>query len=444
VSNLVSGCIILRDMVSIRQIFSAGQPVPEKYRRNFNHLYWDIAWWGLLNGSVLVFLAIYASRIGASTFQLGLLTASPALVNLLITFPAGTLLRRTPTQRAVRLSALITRLFYLLLIPLPLLFTAPARVWIIIAITLMMSIPGTFIAIIFNAFFAEVIPPGMRGQVAGTRNALFAATSMLTSLVVGLILTHTPFATGYMLVFAIGFAGAMMSTLHLFLIRVPPSPLQTPVLMMPQVKHELEEVNQAPLRSSRLSAIRLDVVKSPFGRVLLMMGLFQLAIFIISPIVPKYQVNVLELSDGTISLGSAVFWVVHFVGSLRTRNLASRIGFQRQTGYGIFFTAAALTVFAFSFENWIYIAHQVISGIGWALVSGAVVNYVLENVPVDDRAPYLAWYNLANNAAVLVSGLFAPMIAGWIGLFPLLMVAVGLRLLVGYVILRWGKAKTDA
>lgn len=425
-------------MFAIRRIFTGGMPVPEQYRRNFNHLYWDIAWWGLLNGSVLVFLAIYASRIGATTTQIGLLTASPALVNLLITFPAGTLLRRMPSQRAVRLSALATRLFYLLLIPLPLLFTAPTRIWIIIAITLVMNIPGTFIAIIFNGFFAEVVPPGMRGQVAGTRNALFAATSMLTSLVVGLILTHTPFATGYMLVFAIGFLGAMMSTVQVFLIRVPPAPLQTPVLMTQQVKQELEEASQASLRSSRLSAVRTDVIKGPFGRVLLLLGLFQVAIFIISPIVPKYQVDVLKLTDGTISLGAAVFWIVHFIGSLRSRNLAGRIGFQRQTGYGIFFTAAALTVFAISFENWIYLAHQVISGVGWALVSGGTVNYVLEKVPVDDRAPYLAWYNLANNAAVLFCGLCAPFIAGVIGLFPLLLVAVGLRLLVGYAILRWG------
>ena len=86
-------------MLAIHRLFRSPQPVPLEYRRNFLHLYLDIAWWGLLNGSVLVFLNIYASRLGASTFQLGLLTASPALVNLLLTFPAGTLTSKWTSEK---------------------------------------------------------------------------------------------------------------------------------------------------------------------------------------------------------------------------------------------------------------------------------------------------------------------------------------------------------
>ena len=83
-------------------------------------------------GSILVFLQIYASRLGATPFQLGLLTAAPAVVNLLFTFPAGSLTRKWSTAGAVCWSALLMRSFYFLLILLPVLFPAGTQIWLII------------------------------------------------------------------------------------------------------------------------------------------------------------------------------------------------------------------------------------------------------------------------------------------------------------------------
>ena len=54
--------------------------MPENLRGYAPHLYGDIAWYGLLAGSTIAFLAVYAARIGASAFQIGLLTAGPAAV----------------------------------------------------------------------------------------------------------------------------------------------------------------------------------------------------------------------------------------------------------------------------------------------------------------------------------------------------------------------------
>lgn len=58
--------------------------VPASLRRNFLHLYADIAWFGVLNGSALAFVAVFATRLGATGWQLGLLSAAPGLVTMLI------------------------------------------------------------------------------------------------------------------------------------------------------------------------------------------------------------------------------------------------------------------------------------------------------------------------------------------------------------------------
>ncbi|MFN7036594.1 MAG: MFS transporter [Bellilinea sp.] len=414
-----------------RRIFGPAQPVPVELRRNFLHLYLDIAWWGLLNGSILVFLGVYASRLGASTFQLGLLTASPALMNLLFTFPAGALMERKPVARLTRWSALLMRLFYFLLIPLPVLLPSNTQVWVILAITLLMNIPGTLIAIAFNAFFAEAVPPEWRGPVAGVRNALFSITTMLTALAVGLILDRTPFATGYQMVFAIGAVGAMMSAFHLWLVRLPDRPVSVTEAPSNGVNKELRAAEKAPLRALRLQALRLDVLGGAFGRLLLLIFVYQLGVYLIGPVVPNYQVNVLQLSDVTISQASALFWVAHFIGSLQSRRLSQRLGFQRMTGWGLIIVTITLVMFTYSFQPWIYLLHSLIGGIGWAWIAGGLINFVLERIPANDRPSHLAWFNLINNAAALLCGLLAPLIAGWIGMAATLLLAAALRLGVG-------------
>lgn len=399
-----------------------------------------------MNGSILVFLGIYASRIGASTFQIGLLTASPAMINLLFTFPYGTMLKRVPTAKATMISVIANRLFYLLLIPLPVLLPNSAQVWVILAITLIMNIPGTLTAIVFNAFFAEAVPIGWRGQVVGTRNALMAVTTMATSLVVGLILEKMPFYSGYQVVFAIGVLGAVMSAFHLWRVRLPeaPLPLRGPDPIMPQVRKDITAAARIFLRKSVFQSLRLDVFNGPFRSILVIIFLFQIGVALINPLVPIYQVQQLTLADLTISQGSALFWLTNFFGSLQTRQFSHRWGFKRMTGYGLVVVTGTLVMFTFSFHNWIYLLQQFIGGIGWALINTGLINYVLESVPVDDRASHLAWYNLATNAALLLCGLFAPLIAGWIGLAATLLLAAALRLLVGVLLIGKPEKNADA
>jgi len=82
----------------------------------------------------MAFIAVYAARLGATGFQISLLSAGPAVLNLLFSLPAGKWLEgRTLTQVSFQTAGL-TRLGYLFLIPLPLLILNTVQVWIIILI----------------------------------------------------------------------------------------------------------------------------------------------------------------------------------------------------------------------------------------------------------------------------------------------------------------------
>ncbi len=413
--------------LALKRFFGLTPDVPEHHRRNFLHFYLDIAFWGIFNGSIMVFLGIYLSRLGASPLQVGLLTSIPALANVTFTFPASGFARGRSVARIVPRAALITRLLYGLLIPLPLLLRdqTQSQIWIVLGVVMLVNIPGTVAMVLGNAFFAENVPDQYRGQVVGMRNALLAAVSMLTSFCVGLILKALPFGEGYLVIFALGFTGLMLSVTQLFLIK-PAADAQSVSPHPPA----------APGQLNRL--FRFDVLRGPFAVMLVVMFFFHIAIFLPAPVFPLYQVNQLKLSDQIISFGTSLFWVVHFLGSTQSGRLAGRYGFKALFGAGTIFTSLALVIFAVAYNPWVYLSHQLFSGTGWALIGGSQLNYLLAKIPPNDRPAYLAWFNMAVNVAMLICGLLASPVTGWLGLVGVMALAIVLRLLAGGAILRWG------
>jgi MFS family permease len=410
--------------LSVRRFFGFTTPIPPEHRKNFAHLYWDVAFWGILNGSVVNFLGVYCSRIGANPFQMGLLTAIPALMNVIVTMPATLLLVNKPMTRIVPRAALITRIFYLLLVPLPMLLAYDTQIWIILAIVLFQNISGAVAGTMGNAFLAETIPVEYRGQVIGTRSALVAMTTMVASIVVGQILNAMSLASGYQVVFFIGFLGSMASVYHLFKIQ--------PVAQ-PELPGQTDVTAPAPA-----SGIRLSIIKGPFRRVLLIMILLNVGIFLPQPIFPLYQVQVLHLSDQIISLAASIFSVIQFLISSQAGWLSRRLSFRKMTGIGMAIAAFSTLFFMYSYTTLVYFMCQLVGGIGWAIFNNGSVNYLLENVPADDRPPYLAWYNLAINGAVLLCGLLASQVVNGLGLMGALELTFGIRMVAALLAYKFG------
>ena len=397
-------------------------------------MYWDVAFWGLLNGSIVNFLGVYCSRIGASPVQMGLLTAVPALMNLIVTLPATMRLRGISATRIVPRAALITRLFYGLLVPLPLLLPHEMQIWVILGLAMLQNISGTIAATIGNGFLAENIPPEFRGQVVGNRNALVSMATMLTSLVVGQVLNAMSLESGYTVIFAIGFVGSLLSAYQLFQIRpvvkAAPDQAQSPVPTLPAPA-------QRGIRALGGST-RMEILRGPFGRLMLIMFMLNVGVFMLQPVFPLYQVNVLHLSDQTISLASALFGLVQFFVSTQGGRISHWLGFRRMTGVGIIIASISTLMFTLSFSPWLYFSTQFVGGMGWSIYGGGAINYLLENVPPDDRPAHLAWYNLVLNGAVLLCGLLAAQMVGVFGLFGGMVLGIAMRFLVGLLVLKFG------
>ena len=408
--------------------------VPQEYRQNFIHLYFDIAWFGILSGSAINFLNIYAARLGATGIQIGLLSAMPAVVSLILSMPAGNWLQTRSMGKAVFWSAVLSRLGYFLFIPLPWLFNNQGQIWALTVITLAMGIPMCSLNVGFNALFASAVPIEWRASVMGIRNMVQSLTFIIASIGTGYILNHLPFPMGYQVIFGIGFLSAAMSSFHLFFVRPHAQTIST------LVSSSLSPLNtgSANNRPDWHISLRLDIWQTRYRNILLVFLGFHIAQYLSLPLFSLYTVNVLHLTDANIGVGTALFYLTVLLGSTQLSVLERKVGHHKITGWGVVGMSVYPIAMALSRNPIHYYLLSIAGGFAWAMVAGAYANYLLEQIPEDDRPSHLAWYNVVLNAAVLIGSVAGPFLAGYIGLGVAMILFGSFRLLAGVAILKWG------
>ena len=420
-------------MVELQRIL-VNKDVPEKYRNNFLHLFLDIAWFGILSGSAINFLNIYVTRLGATPFQVGLLSATTAVVNLLFAIPAAHWLESRSIGKAVFWTSIFYRIGFLLWVPLPILFDASTQSWALISLALLMGIPLTALGVGFNVLFAASVPPAYRAYVAGRRNVLLSVTFMLTSLGCGILLDKVAYPTNYQIVFLIGAIGGGMSSLHLYFVR----PFKEDLAPATEPPQRMDLPAHKKASSSMLSLLRTDIWSTPFKITLLLFLGFHLAQYLALPLFPIYNVRNLQLTDENIGTGTAIFYFCVLLASTQLSQIVRRLGHKNVTGLGVAGMSFYPIALAFSTLVWQFYMVSAVGGLIWALVAGASANYLLEKIPENDRPSHLAWYTVILNFAVLAGSLAGPVISDSIGLVYALILAGILRLVAGLAILKRG------
>lgn len=416
-------------------------PTTPEQKHNFHNLFFDILWWGVLTGSTLSFLSLFLARLGATGPQLGLLTAGPALVSLVFSLPAGYWLRKLNSIKTTAYASLIARFGYLILALLPSFFPEHELVWMLLLVVLLASLPGTLVAISFNALFADLVPPEWRPWVVGRRNALLAFTIIATSLTCGYLLDHLPFPFNYQIVFAIGALGAGLSSYHLFQLK----PYPQPPLRSGQPLNDLGrstaalmgDVQRRPtglrylLRSSGRSLLRLDLLRGPFGILLLTYFFFYFSQYFPAPLFPLYLVNELRLSDGLLSIGNSVFYLTMLLASIYLHPLIRRFGTRRMLSFSTTSFAIYPLLVGLAYNPATVITAYILGGGVWGLTDGGLINNLMNKVPEDDRPAHMALHHLTLNVAILAGSLIGPLTAALTGLRWAVLISAGLRLSAG-------------
>jgi len=405
-------------------------------------------WWGVLAGSTIAFISVYLVRLGATTYHLGLLAAGPALVNLLISIPAGNWLKKQDLNKSTFLTSLLFRAGYLVLIFLPnLLPTAPSQIWTVIIIYLVTAIPGTALAISFNALFADLVEPDWRPYLVGRRNAVLALSITVTSLVVGTILEQVAFPLNYQIVFAIGLLGASLSSFHLYQLQPsgsPPVHVGQPIFDRGAM--DMQRNGDIPKRFFGLrfltrqtpgSWLRFDLLRGPFGYFLLAYLFFYTAQYTPISLFPVYFVQELGISDSVLSISGALFYLGMMVISLRLGHLSQKLGKPTLLSFGVM----SYAIFPLMISIWgnqiSVLAAHALGGIAWGFAGSSTLNNLMDKTPADDRPAYMALNHITLNIGILAGSFLGPSLGDLVGIRTAIFAGAIFRILSGILVRRW-------
>ena len=152
------------------------------------------------------YFAIFAITIlGATNYQIGLISSLPPLIALVMTIPAAILLNKAHAQKKlVATSVLLARLMFLLIVSLVYLPSKPLQGWIFLGIIAVMSIPNTVANIGWQTLISGMIHDSRHGDFFSDRNRLLTMVGLGSTLLIGITMKDASGSTGaYQILFAL-------------------------------------------------------------------------------------------------------------------------------------------------------------------------------------------------------------------------------------------------
>jgi MFS family permease len=316
-----------------------------------------------------------------------------------------------------------------------------------VVIYLLVALPGTLLAISFNAMFAEVVAPEYRGEVVGKRNALLAISMTASTLLSGYLLDQIAFPLNYQIVFVLGGVGALMSTYYIGRLQPVQSPLPSPLrsngfsvsASLVQFRNALQKLEKLPFGGGAAlrSLAHFELLRGRLGLFMAAYLLFYSFMYLGVPIFPLVTVDVLELSDGVISLGSGIFYAAMFLISLRLQKLALRFGHHALLAASAIMMGTYPLIMGVASGPYHYWTASLLGGLVYGVVSASLLNRLMEVVPEGQRAAGMSFHNLALNLGILAGSLAGPGLGEWLGLQDSMFAVAGLRLLAGLLMVFW-------
>ena len=416
-------------------------------RANFRHLYTEIFWYGIFFGTSLTFWGVYAARLGATPFQIGLLSSGPGLVNLIISLPAVLLLETGYPERGTFISSIFNRVLFTLLIFLPFLRSSELQIWLIVVIAFISALPGTILTMSANLMLAEVVPVDWRATVIGRRSALLSVSITGSILFSGLIFDKVVFPQSYQIIFGIGMIGAAVSSYHLSRViserrfHAEGNFQFLKKTIRSWIKNSIEYLQvgwQKIFKTKIEKLLRMDLLKGSFGTFIISYLIFYTICAFPIPIYILFLVQTIKVSDFVISIGNSIFYTAMILFSLLLARLSWLLGHHKVLVISGFLYILYPTVGGFAQDPLLFYIASFFGGAAWGLANGALINRLFERAPENDRPASMAFHNLALNLGTLVGVLIGSILPNYFGLRDALILSGGLRSVGGLILLFWG------
>ena len=387
--------------------------------RNISNLYAETTWFGILNGVASTFVSVYALRLGATTAQVGWLTALPALVNIIWLMPAARMIERQRRRLPLVLwSGFLQRLGYLMMAIMPFLVLT-GRVEALILINTLVTLPAAVINTAITAMIPDLTSPERRGQVVSVRWLLLSLTATAAALFGGKLLDLMPIPLNYQVLLGVGALLSLLGLYYLSRIRAPRTIVYDPATGTRQ---------RFSWQQLRGTVAGLAGQRS-FVRFTLASFVFYWGLYLPAALWSVLRVRDLGASDTWIGLiavvvdGSTIFGYFFW----------GKIVAKRGNRWVLLVTAVGVAVYAFLTAlvpsiGWM-IPTSILGGFTWAGCNLALFNVMLHVCPAERRPTYVAMYTALMNVTAFAAPMLGAGLASWIGIHIAFVISAGVRFL---------------
>lgn len=336
------------------------------------------------------YVPLFAMTIlGATNYQVGLISSIPPLITLLMTIPAALLLNKAVEQKKlVAFSVLLARLVFLMIIFVVFLPGSIAS-WILLALIAFMSIPNTTANMGWQALIGNIIEDERRARFFSDRNRMLTIIGLISTLTIGIVMRDaTGNATAYQILFIFALFFGLLEVYFL-------------------LRHEEGERVQ---KEEKKSAMNWSIFKDAgYVRFLIVALCFNFGWQMAWGLFNIYNVRYAEATIFWISMFNVGSMVAQIFSFPLWRKWSEKYGNMRVFVLVAFGMSTAPFLTAFS-TNYIYLTWMyALSGV---FVSGTVLilfNLLLENSPKENRTYCITSYNVL----LAIIAFIAPQIGIW-------------------------------
>ena len=368
-------------------------------KRNFRNVQLDGVGVSISNVSA-PYLPVFLTRLGATNFQVGLLSSLPGVTGLFLAIFVGRFLQ---TKRNIipwySLSRLLVILCYAVIGILTVLI---AQKYVIIAtliIWALATIPQTALAVAFNVVMNMVAGPDGRYALLSRRWAILGVTGVVGTFIVTRVIDLISFPLNYAIMFLVLSLGGFFSFYFANQIRLPD---QIP-----------PPVSSSSPREGLQNYFKLLQANPVFVSFSSKRFVYFSALVLVQPIMPLYLVRVVHATDGQIGTVTMMMTLVMLVGYFLwpwlSRLYGSRFVLLATTFGMIFYPALSATTVNIN----MIIFYAGIAGLFQAGIDLVFFDELMKTVPVEYGAMFVS---LAQSMQYF-SMTFAPLLATWLASF---------------------------
>ncbi|MEN4012836.1 MAG: MFS transporter [Chloroflexota bacterium] len=301
--------------MKLRTLFSNPAGLESTQSKNFTNVQIDAVGVGLANAAA-PFLPVFLTRLGASSYEIGLLTSMPALAGLIMAIPMGQFLQNQrqviPWFSAARLGVIMS---YALTGLLAFLLQGQPLITGILAVWALATIPQTLLNISFSVVMNAVAGPNHRYDLMTRRWSILGVTTAVAVFFIGQFLDRISFPTNFQVTFIFLSVGGLVSYYFSSHIRLPDFQVQ-------------DHNRKYPIRETLNEYASLIKKEKPFQSFIFKRFVFLSGTALTLPIFPLYFVREVQASNSWIAAIStaqtAIVIIGYFFWTQQSRKRGSR------------------------------------------------------------------------------------------------------------------------